>query len=385
MSLAANWPEISAALQCDDGAPATWRALFGNRARSLLVAADGGTKARDAVNFFCGTWPLRLSGELTLHSQRWFGYPQPVMVGQIHAALPQQLGLETTDLSGTALQCGSSGPLQKLVLFAPSSANHEARTVKIALRPTADIAIEREVAWLDRLVGHSGMAGRVPRLVKHGKLPSGRSFVTATAVETGVRLDGFSPPVADFLHTLHVCDETIRPWSEHSDVRDMESALDACRHYFPPAAGKAMNAAWQSLHLSLGMVKLPSVVQHGDFAPWNMKMHDDQLCVFDWEYAKYSSNMLADYLHFHLVPRALGWRKPSIGYLTSTLMPAAEKFVRQSSTLGKTAVSVIPSLVLAYLVDTVVFYVQTTQLFDPQDAVVNAYMPLIAARSRWMP
>jgi RIO-like serine/threonine protein kinase len=50
---------------------------------------------------------------------------------------------------------------------------------------------------------------------------------------------------------------------------------------------------------------VPCGITHGDFAPWNTSILDDQLFVFDWESAERQSPHLWDEFHFQVQAASL--------------------------------------------------------------------------------
>jgi hypothetical protein len=46
---------------------------------------------------------------------------------------------------------------------------------------------------------------------------------------------------------------------------------------------------------------LPAVIQHGDFAPWNLKEIASGLCAIDWEDGQWQGLPLQDLLHFFVI------------------------------------------------------------------------------------
>src|SRR3546814_19605916 len=66
-----------------------------------------------------------------------------------------------------------------------------------------------------------------------------------------------------------------------------------------------MLAVLEEVEQSIGQTWLPTCLLHSDFAPWNVRLAEQHLYVFDWEYAEESGNPIQDFLHFHLIQRAL--------------------------------------------------------------------------------
>ena len=47
-------------------------------------------------------------------------------------------------------------------------------------------------------------------------------------------------------------------------------------------------------------IMVPHGIMHGDFAPWNTRVENGHLFVFDWESTAWDAPILWDILHFHV-------------------------------------------------------------------------------------
>ena len=384
MIVGAAWSDICAALLGGaQGAPAHWQALFSARARPLLVSCDDDGAACRAVRFFCGSALLRGVGLMQLGLHHAFGLPRLPLLQ--HAALvrPRLLGLPVANLSSVAIQCGSAGPLQKLTLFCPVGAGGPPLLVKLALRPSADVAVEREVQSLQQLARMPRMAGFIPVLHAHGRLPSGRAYLTTDALDDAAAVYDLAGPVRQVLAALGDPEAAAQPWAASVNAQRLRQRWVACRGVLPQQAADHIAAAMAELDLQLEGQALPQLLQHGDFAPWNIRQAGGRICVFDWEYAQPSCNPLADFLHFHLIPRALGAHPPDAYHLRGVLLPQAGAFAREAWPRLACTPALVASLMLEYLLDTVLFYTQSSGQFEPDHPVVRAYMALIAHRDSW--
>jgi hypothetical protein len=59
-----------------------------------------------------------------------------------------------------------------------------------------------------------------------------------------------------------------------------------------------LNQASATLNDRYGGLLLPHNFRHGDFAPWNVKLADDKLLIYDWEYAESEAPPGWDLFHF---------------------------------------------------------------------------------------
>lgn len=386
MILHAAWPDICAALLGGaQGAPVRWRALFSGRSRPLLVSCDDAAAARRAVRFFCGSALLRCLGMLQLGLHRAIGLPRLPLLQHAGLVRPGLLGLPVDDLSIVAMQCGSPGPLQKITLFCTVGSSGPPLLVKLALRPSADVAVEREVQSLQRLAQMPHLAGFIPVLQAHGRLPSGRAFLTTDALDDARPVHDLAGPVRQVLTALGDANAPLLGWADCPSAQRLRQRWVACRDVLPRHEAGLIAAALAELDLQLASVALPQLLQHGDFAPWNIRQSGSHLCVFDWEYAQLSCNPLADFLHFHMIPRALGAHTPDAHHVHGVLLPQAVAFAREAWPSLACTPALVSGLMLEYLLDTVLFYTQSSCRFEPEHPVVRAYTALIEQRAQWSP
>jgi hypothetical protein len=71
-----------------------------------------------------------------------------------------------------------------------------------------------------------------------------------------------------------------------------------------------IDAGMQRIEQSLSCAQIPLVAAHNDFTPWNIRINDNIVKVFDWEYADYERLPLFDPLHFFLLPMGLKREPP---------------------------------------------------------------------------
>jgi hypothetical protein len=95
---------------------------------------------------------------------------------------------------------------------------------------------------------------------------------------------------------------------------------------------------------SLRQFEVPTTIVHGDFAPWNLRLHDGRIGAFDWEYAEPSGLPLMDEMHYRL----------QCGWLLENWLPghAAQCLAEMAGEhrLGLSSAS-IEAIAAAYLLD----------------------------------
>lgn len=174
--------------------------------------------------------------------------------------------------------------------------------IKLPLTEEAAERVRHEANTLRRLGEFPSLRPHIPRILHSG--PWGQSailFETAGPTRTGpVRLGREGE---EFLGILHA----IRPVPKPGLAVWEEAAANWQR------SEPSLSSEWRALgHLALGKarremegVTIPCGVSHGDFAPWNTRLGDVGLFVFDWESAMWEAPSQWDVFHFKTQVAAL--------------------------------------------------------------------------------
>lgn len=358
-----------------------WKVLYASRRQPLLVPLDT-VRARDAIAFFIRNPWLRAWGNLLLTLDRWI--PHPMLSTVKLEQFPAHRLFESTDLPETALYCGFPGPLQKLTMYCPGHGAEPGRVAKIAMHASADGAIAREAYWLDTLSRTPDTAAYLPRLLQQGTLPCGRRFLAMQALPSGLPSTPFGQPHRQFLKVLAQHAGGTLPWRESPAYARLEQRLTEVLPLVEPHIRHLLKRVFDEIGDDIGARRLPSTLLHADFVPWNLRLTEQQLYVFDWEYAEASGNPLQDFLHFHLLPRALQLMPLTAGAMPGLLDKACDHaldlFGRHSGVADACG-----ALTLHYLLDTVTFYAAASGYLDQSHPVQRTYMRLLERRAFWLP
>ena len=115
-----------------------------------------------------------------------------------------------------------------------------------------------------------------------------------------------------------------------------------------------------------------------------MRLAEQHLYVFDWEYAEESGNPIQDFLHFHLIQRALQ-RWPTSANNMPVLLQEVAAFARDVFGEKSGVAQACGPLTLHYLLDTLTFYTTASGYLAPRHPVVHTYLELLRRRAEWMP
>lgn len=159
--------------------------------------------------------------------------------------------------------------------------------VKLARSPIARDILVNEAQVLPKL-SHLP----VPRLLLNAEIDD-------TLVLAQTPLQGKPAPIPfgdahrHFLRSLQTQER--KPAAEVGMIGRLKQRLDELVH----ADADLADVLDQVLPV-LESFTVPVTVVHGDFAPWNLRLHEGQISAFDWEYAELSGLPLLDEIHYRL-------------------------------------------------------------------------------------
>ena len=374
-----------------------WRA-FG-RKRTLFVPAASCVAQQYALNFFLPNRWQRYA--ITLAILAGFGRKVANGLGNEWPAIEDTVALTKTiaaqmqvpDAQRTALKPlafamrqGSVGPYQKMSLIAIQAHGKPLFYAKVAVGAAADAMVEAESACLQRLSTIPELHGMVPLKLSEGQTPAGRSFFTTSVAPFLKSTTSFEMQHGQFLTALG---HATAQWVNYADSLEFQftkSALARLSDQLGAAVHAELQYASEEILSKIGGFKLPVVLAHRDFAPWNIRWHATGIFVFDWEYAAEGANPLYDFFHFHLIQRALSrWQAQALApsYVLS-LMPVALAYLQKTFPEANWSLDIVKQLLLVYLVDLILFYVDSGKEFDINHPVLSAYFNLTLMRKQWL-
>lgn len=174
--------------------------------------------------------------------------------------------------------------------------------IKLPLTEEAAERVRHEADTLLRLARFPSLRPHIPRVLHSGPWGQGAIlFETAGPPRTGpVRLGREGE---EFLRVLHSIRPVPRP-----GLALWEEAAATWQRVEP-----GLSSDWRALgHLALGKARralegitIACGVTHGDFAPWNTRLGEAGLFVFDWESATWEAPLQWDLFHFSTQVAAL--------------------------------------------------------------------------------
>jgi hypothetical protein len=271
-----------------------------NQPRWLLPLTSD-RRAIDGFEFYTPySRATRLMKALVVHVRAtgWEGWVRHSVLVAACEPLPiEKLAREVTgDKNITfALSLGTLGSVQKLTVQVMRSDGTILGYLKLPLRSGAEQRLRHEADVLQKLHSFPKLRAHIPRLLFAG-LWEGRYVLFQSAV------DGEPGPVhlsrlhEEFLEVLRGCEPAMLPGRR---------LIQTIGHRWEKTA-PLLGTNWQRLGreaLGIASRELDSVqiacdAQHGDFAPWNTRVHPKGLMVFDWESAAWDVPVLWDRFHF---------------------------------------------------------------------------------------
>jgi hypothetical protein len=372
---------IAPPLLADAPASGRWHALFSDRPRPLLLPAHNRRARRSGVQFFLPQLWRQCYARVRLHAHDLFGARAQLPLLELPAsALTDHLDI--TDSPQLAFLIGTPGPYQKASMLVMSLQGEPLAIVKIAMGSDANAMISSEAYWLRTLHAHTELEEYVPELLQEGRTRNGCRFLSQSIVKGRPDTGAFTAAHADFLKRLGAIECKHCTLDAAPIYAVMQENLSRLLPKLSAARAQLFQTAMQECTANLRNWTGPFVITHGDFAFWNIRIADDRLCVFDWEYAFAGAPPLFDLLHFHLISPAASGRVLSARDMRRALTPA-KAFVSNTYPEFDWSEKVVGSLGLAYLLHTLLFYgVSRGELVESQP-VERSFCRLIEERATW--
>lgn len=366
-----------------------WLAL--GRRRRLYLPARNRQVGEFCLRLFVWRRWQRVLGRLPLLFNWSAGFAPRLKRGDLESAIPHitSVLLEMQKLVGAsnyeiAFSIGSPGPYQKISALMVSCEGVGTAFYKYAVASSADATIQTEADWLCRLGAITALRGSIPEIKSHGKLSCDRAYLLTDLSPSLETVPEFARQHEHFLSALGRSTSTLQAYPSSAEAVRIAGSLADLVDVFGQAVHADLSAGWADTLEMLASWHGPLVVAHRDFAPWNVRWSPTGVFVFDWEYAVEQANPLYDYFHFHLVQAALSkWRKVSPQTL-DRLIRSALAYVNGCYPQIYWDRKVVGALLLAYLLDVMLFYTASGRVFDPVHPVLATYHALIRTHGRWL-
>jgi hypothetical protein len=228
----------------------------------------------------------------------WAGWMRDSILIASRTALPiETLLCEVTGEKRLvlSLSLGTPGAFQKLTVQVMHPAGSILGYLKMPMTEAAGERLRHEATIVRDLSLYSELRPHIPRLLFAGLLGD-QYLVLQSALEGRPGPVRYTAPHERFQERLQRCQSAQRTGLCVVEETGQEWDRVAPR----------MGAKWQTMGreaLGIAMRELsgravPCGIQHGDFAPWNTRLDNGDLGLFDWEAASRNAPLLWDQFHF---------------------------------------------------------------------------------------
>jgi hypothetical protein len=196
-----------------------------------------------------------------------------------------------------ALSMGTRGRFRKLTIQVMRPDSEILGYVKLPMSEEAIDRVRHEAEVLERLSGFTTLRAQIPRVLHAGKWGDGYILFQSAGPSTTAPSE-FGPVYQDFLKKLSSVEMIEKLGRAVVEAvggrwRKAEVKLDSRWRAMGGAALIRANHQLERATVLCG-------ITHGDFAPWNSRVSNGQLYVFDWEQAEWEAPAGWDTFHFHV-------------------------------------------------------------------------------------
>lgn len=233
-----------------------------------------------------------------LRKTAWQGWVGDSVLIASRTALP--IESLVSDITGESqlifsLSLGTPGTFQKLTVQVMKSDGEILGYLKMPLMDGARQRLRHEGRFLRKLSGFPKLQAHIPRLLFADSW-RGNDIVFQSALEGETGPVSFTQLHEDFLQKLQSCQPSVSPGE--TVIRDTASKWEKIA---PHLGARWQNLGKEALRIAAREIRaigVPCGIQHGDLTPWNTRLHQGRLAIFDWESGSSNAPNLWDRFHF---------------------------------------------------------------------------------------
>lgn len=251
------------------------------------------------------TWQMFRPGRIRIVFEPMTRLPRLLGAGRCSesaqiASIRTKIGLET---GFSCCRTGAGGPWSKdTLLLLDEKANEPLCFAKTGAGAAIDRLLQNEADWLRRLRDETALAGHVPALVAHCSAEDFHFLVQSPVC--GSSSFSLGEPHFDFLRKLQAYSERPVRYQDSILHHSLHARMDDLDGLLPTEWSERISKATRKIEAALGTSSAPFVAAHNDFTPWNTRLRNGIVSVFDWEFAAHEQLPLFDPLHFAMSPLA---------------------------------------------------------------------------------
>jgi hypothetical protein len=196
-----------------------------------------------------------------------------------------------------AMSLGVGGKFCKLTVQVMRPNGEILGYVKLPLTEAATQRVRHEAAMLERLCDFARLRPHIPKVLYAGEWADGFLLFQSTGPQ---RLGpiAFDHSHEEFLRTLWGVHEIKKPGRVL--VNEVSTRWQKLAPLLDASLRTLGERALDLVYRELDALTIPCGISHGDFCPWNTRVDNGRLFVFDWESAAWGAPILWDVFHFHL-------------------------------------------------------------------------------------
>jgi hypothetical protein len=181
--------------------------------------------------------------------------------------------------------------------------------IKLPLTEEATERVRHEAEVLERLWSFAALRGHIPKVLHAGDWGYGYILFQSRGPSCPGPIQ-FNHLHEDFLQKLRDLHQVRKPGG--ALVKEIAARWQKAEPSLDSAWRALGQAALMKAEHELDGVLVPCGFAHGDFAPWNTRVGDGQLWVFDWESASLEAPTSWDTFHFNTQVAALLDKKDNL-------------------------------------------------------------------------
>lgn len=268
--------------------------------RWLLPLPEGNQRASEFNLYkpFSPAARLMKSVIVRMRAHGWQGLgSQTVQIASRHPLALERLVSEITgeEHCTFALALGTPGTYQKLTVQVSRPDGHILGYFKMPIATGAGERLRNEASFLCKLSSFPQLRPHIPQLLFAGDW-NNSTIVFQSPLDGETGPVNFTALYKDFLAALQHCEPTriAGKLLAESIAARWEKLVSRLGMKWQALGRTALRIIFDELNA----VTIPCGFHHGDFAPWNARVHRDKLFVFDWESARSDAPSLWDEFHF---------------------------------------------------------------------------------------
>jgi hypothetical protein len=196
-----------------------------------------------------------------------------------------------------AMSLGVGGNVRKLTVQVMRPNGEILGYIKLPLTESATERVRHEAAILRRLWDFPLLHPHIPRVLYAGEWSDGFILFQSPGPPSPSPV-AFGPLHEDFLRTLRGTYEVEKPGREV--VEGVNARWQKAAPLLDPELRALGERALERALREMDGTTIPCGLTHGDFVPWNTRVDDGRLFLFDWESATGDTPFIWDVFHFQV-------------------------------------------------------------------------------------